>query len=136
MATTSRRRRTSTWRRNRLDADSNGVRYHHEKVFVGERHDNTSDQIVLVKVLGTFVKVKGPPRSLDLLLQMLVPAQSRRRTGCFSYESKLQEPLSQFERDWLQLFNDPICWRWLFEARRLVNQRVIDVWSGLRILSR
>ena len=86
---------------------------------------DTSDQIMLVKELGKIVKNQGLLRSLDLLLRMLEPHRHDDEE-VISASSKLQDP-QQVPEGLAAIFIDPKCRRWLFEAKRLVNQRVIDV---------
>ena len=88
---------------------------------------NNSDQIMLVKELGKIVKDQGLLRSLYLL--NVGPCQARRRGGDFGNE-QVAEPSASSKGIGCN-FTDPKCRRWLFETKRLVNQREIDVGLAL-----
>ena len=86
---------------------------------------NTSDQIMLVKALGNIVKDQALLRSLDLLLRVLEPPRPG-HDEVISAPRKLLDP-QQVPEGLAAIFNESKCRRWLFEAKRLVNQRGIDV---------
>ena len=86
---------------------------------------NNTDHIMLVRELGKIVKALGLLLSLNLLLHVLVLA-GHGGEDVISVTSKLQDP-QQVPEAFAAIFSDPMCGRLLFEAKRLVNQRVIDV---------
>ena len=104
------------------DADSSSVRDYHEKAFDGERYDKHQRPNHARETLREDCERPGEWICFFRCWSLRVTATNR-----LSHLRASCRTLSKFQRDWLQFVLIPKCRRWLFEAKRLVNHRVIDV---------
>ena len=102
-----------------------------EKLSMVNDMANTSDEIMLVKRAQEDCEKRGAASTTGFASSG-VGASSTATKRLFQLRASLQDP-QQVPEGLAEFFNDPKCKRWLFEAKRLVNPRVIDVGAGLRI---